>query len=266
MGDLKSSLYFGLANWGTPGYNEFHETMPLPLSDNVVEVWVVDLQASRQRVEYAFQLLSDDERHRAEQFRFPVHRDRFVMARASLRRILATYFEIEPTQLAFRYSEYGKPSLVTPQTDIRFNVSRSHDKALIACSRGREIGVDTERICRDLDVDDLAQRFFSVAENDRLREVPPNFRHLAFLRCWTCKEAFVKAVGMGLSFDLDKFDVSVALSNPAAFLSASTQEFTVNGWSLIAFGTAAVEGHVSAVVTRGAEVNKLSLSVRPWPQ
>jgi 4'-phosphopantetheinyl transferase len=237
--------------------------MPLPLNDNVVEVWVVDLLASRERIEYGFQLLSDDERRRSEQFRFPVHRDRFVMARASLRRILAGYLQVEPTQLAFEYSEYGKPSLVTPQTDIRFNASRSHERALIACSRGRELGVDTERIRRDLDVDDLAQRFFSVEENDRLREVPPDFRHLAFLRCWTCKEAFVKAVGKGLSIDLDKFDVSVALANPAAFLSADTEEFTVNGWSLIVFGTAAVEGHFSALVTRGAALN---VSVRPWAQ
>jgi 4'-phosphopantetheinyl transferase len=237
--------------------------MPLPLNDNVVEVWIVDLLASRERVEHAFQLLSDDERRRAEQFRFSVHRDRFVMARASLRRILARYLQVEPTQLAFKYSEYGKPSLVTPQTDIHFNASRSHERALIACVREREIGVDNERIRRDLDVDDLAQRFFSVEENERLREVPPHLRHLAFLRCWTCKEALVKAVGKGLSLDLDTFDVSVALRNAAAIVSADTEVFTVHGWSLIAFGPRTVEGHLSALVTAGAEPN---VRVQPWTQ
>jgi 4'-phosphopantetheinyl transferase len=237
------------------------EAMPLVLHDNAVEVWVVDLKASREKVEYAFQLLSNDERQRAEQFQFPVHRDRFVIARASLRRILASYLQIQPAHLTFRYSEYGKPSLVTPQTDIRFNASRSDERALIACSQGREIGVDNERIRRDLDVEDLAQRFFSVEENEWLRTVTPDLRHLAFLRCWTCKEAFVKAVGTGLSLDLTKFDVSVALANPAAVLSPDMGKFTVNGWSLITFGTAAVEGHLSALVTRGAE---LEVSVQPW--
>lgn len=245
------------------GATNFAKPMPAPLNDNDVEVWVVDLLASRERLEYAFQLLSVDERRRAEQFRFPLHRDRFAMARANLRRILASYLQIQPTQLAFGYSEYGKSRLVAPQTDIRFNASRSHERALVACSRGREIGVDNEKMRRDLDVDDLAQRFFSAEENERLRAVPPDFRHLAFLRCWTCKEAFVKAVGRGLSLDLDKFDVSVTLANRAAVFSADTVGFTVNGWSLITFGRTAVEGHLSALVTRGAE---LQVSVQPWAQ
>ena len=235
--------------------------MSSPLNDSAVEVWVVDLRASGVEIENAFQLLSDDERRRAEQFRFPVHRDRFVMGRAGLRRILAGYLHVEPTALAFTYNEFGKPSLVAPQTDIRFNASRSHDKALIACSRGREIGVDIEKIREDLEVDDLARRFFSVEENDRLRAVPPDLRQVAFLRCWTCKEAFLKAVGMGLSLDPVKVDVSVALANPGAALAADREEFIVNGWSLIAFGTAAVEGHFSALVTKGTE---LDVSVRRW--
>jgi 4'-phosphopantetheinyl transferase len=178
-----------------------------------------------------------------------------------LRRILASYLQIEPKGLTFTYSEFGKPSLAIPQTDVRFNASRSHDKALIVCTRGREIGVDIEMIRRDLEVDDLAHRFFSVAENDRLRAVPPDSRHLAFLRCWTCKEAFVKAVGMGLSLDPVKVDVSMALANPAAALTAEREEFTVNGWSVIAFGTAAVAGHLSALATKGPVSN---VSVQPW--
>ncbi len=120
--------------------------------------------------------------------------------------------------------------------------------------------MDIEKIREDLEVDDLARRFFSVEENDRLRAVPPNLRHLAFLRCWTCKEAFLKAAGMGLSLDPVKVDVSMALANPEAVLSTDAQEFTVNGWSLIALGTA-VEGHFSALVTRGTE---LKVIVQPW--
>jgi 4'-phosphopantetheinyl transferase len=234
--------------------------MPLLLNDNSVELWVVDLRASGVKLEHAFQLLSDDELRRAKQFRFPAHRDRFVFARASLRRILASYLGIEPAQLVFTYSEFGKPRLVAPQTDICFNASRSHETAVVGCSRGHEVGVDIERIRRDLEVDDLAQRFFSAEENERLRTVPLQLRHLAFLRCWTCKEAFVKAAGMGLSLDPVNIDVSVALAN-SSDPGAGTEELTVNGWSLFAFGTAAVEGHLCALVTKGTG---LSVRVQPW--
>jgi len=231
------------------------------LLQDAVELWVVGLNASPEKIESAFQLLSDDEQRRAGQFRFPVHRNRFVMSRANLRRILAGYLDIEPAALAFAYSEFGKPSLAAPQTDIRFNASRSHDRALIACTREREIGVDTEKIREDLDVDQLAQRFFSLEENNRLRAVPADMRHQAFLHFWTCKEAILKAAGMGLSLDPVKIDVSVALENPAAVLAAAREQFIVSGWTLIPLRTTAVEGHLSAVVTKGTELN---VSVRPW--
>jgi len=229
----------------------------MPLNPSVVDVWAFDLLAPDERVEYAYELLSEDERRRAERFHFPADRRRFVVARASLRQVLGDYLEVAPKRLAFEYSEYGKPKLSSPNTNLRFNASHSRERALIACTRGREIGVDIERIRLDLEVDDLAQRFFSVAENERLRAVPPDLRHLAFLRCCTCKEAYAKALGKGLSLDPRGLDVSVVLNNPAA-RTGMMDNFVVDGWSLVVLGPDMMEGYLAALaVERGEFVVKM---------
>jgi len=217
-----------------------------------VDVWAFDLLAPDERVECAYDLISEDERLRAERFHFPADRRRFVVARASLRQVLGDYLEIHPKRLAFEYSEYGKPKLSSPNTDLRFNLSHSRERALIACTRGGEIGVDIECIRLDLEVNDLAQRFFSVAENERLRALPSGLKHLAFWRCWTCKEAYAKALGKGLSLDPRGLDVSVVLNKLGAPAGA-IENFAVDGWSLMVLGPATVDGYASALAVESGE-------------
>jgi 4'-phosphopantetheinyl transferase len=231
-----------------------------PLANHVAEVWTVDLGGSDDQLKRAYALLSVDERERAAKYRFPVHRDRFILARAALRGILAGYLQIAPVEIAFDYSEYGKPSVRAPQTDIRFNTSHSAERALIACTHGVEIGVDIECVRRDLDVDGLAHRFFSNQENERLRALPPDIRHFAFFRCWTCKEAYVKAAGKGLSLGLNQFDVSAAISSPAIVLSTRNEVFALDDCSLIALGTEGVKGFAAATVVQavGLQVSVLT--------
>lgn len=239
--------------------------MPLSLSDDAAAVWTVALTASSEQVVSAYAVLSEDERERAAKFRFPVHRDRFILTRASLRRILARYLEVDPVRITFEYSAYGKPSVGTPPTDLRFSTSHSADKALIACTHAVEVGVDIECIRRDLDIDGLARRSFSIGEIETLRAIPPDVRHLAFLRCWTCKEAYVKAMGKGLSLALDQFDVSAALASPALVLSTRNEEFTLDDWSLITLGVGAIEGYVAAVVVKGAGLRASTFAWPPLP-
>jgi 4'-phosphopantetheinyl transferase len=148
---------------------------------------------------------------------------------------------------------------VASENDIRFNTSHSHEKALVACSRGREVGIDIEWIRQDLQVDDLANRFFSAGENETLRAIPADRRHLAFLRCWTCKEAYVKAVGRGLSLDLKSFDVSAALRDPAQWPSG-IEKFAVDGWSLLVLKPN-VENYIAALVVEQGEI---SARVHSW--
>jgi 4'-phosphopantetheinyl transferase len=230
----------------------------MPLNPSAVDVWTFDLLASEEQVELAYELLSLDERRRAGRFHSPADRRRFVMGRASLRRVLGEYLEIAPGRLAFEYSEYGKPRLSSPNSGLHFNMSRSRERALIACTTGREIGVDIEWIRSDLEIEDLAQRFFSTAENEKLRAVPSELRHVAFLRCWTCKEACAKAIGKGLSIDPRTLDVSAVLNNPGAPTSVK-EEFVVNGWTLVVLGSPAA-GYLSALAV---EPSDFTIQMRP---
>jgi 4'-phosphopantetheinyl transferase len=233
------------------------------VNDGVVDVWAIDLQVPDETLRRAYEVLSDDELKRAQRFRFPVDSRRFVIARSALRKILADYLHASPKQLVFEYSAYGKPKLATPAADLRFNLSRSHEKALIACTRSCEVGVDIEWLGRTLAIDDLAQRFFSSGENDKLRTFPPEDRHHVFLECWTLKEAFVKGVGKGLSIGLDTFDVSQGLGGPNLGRSVPNEPFVVNGWSLTTFAINELEGYVSAVATEG---ENLRINVRAWAE
>ena len=236
--------------------------MPLALPDNTIEIWVIDLTGGGD--EQASALMSADERERAAKFRFPVDRDRFIRARVALRRILAAYHNISPAEIGFEYSHYGKPTLGKVQSDIQFNTSHAADKALVACARGMEIGVDIECISRNIEPTDLAERFFSPQENAKLRALPADLRRLAFFRCWTCKEAYVKAVGKGLSLGLDQFDVSAVLASSAEVMSRQNHGFILGEFFLWALGSDTVEGYRAAAVARSA--TKLSLQIRQFDE
>jgi len=231
-----------------------NESMRLAPKGEVVDIWIVDLSVAEQTLQRAQTVLSEDELQRSRRFRFPVDCRRFVMARANLRRILASYLHVAAQTLVFDYSEYGKPTLSRPQSQMRFNVSRSGERALIACTQGREVGVDIEKERQDIEIDDLAKRFFTAPENAKLQAFPLPDRYQAFLRCWTCKEAFVKAVGRGLSLGLDKFDVSLGIGEPGSGGATSTEKFSVDGWSLSPIVSNTLEGYISAAAVEGAGI------------
>ncbi|HZP83813.1 MAG TPA: 4'-phosphopantetheinyl transferase superfamily protein [Chthonomonadaceae bacterium] len=190
--------------------------LTLPLDE--VHVWRGSLVQPAAFVESLATTLSPDERARAAAFYFERDRQRFLVGRGLLRALLSAYLGIPARRIAFTYGPRGKPALSEAcGCDLTFNVSHSHDLALYAITRARRIGVDIERI-RELDVEGVAARFFSPAEIAALRALPAQERPAAFFRCWTRKEAFVKARGDGLALPLNQFDVS--LTPGAARLSS----------------------------------------------
>jgi 4'-phosphopantetheinyl transferase len=199
-----------------------------------------------------FHNLAADEQARAERFYFERDREHFIAARGVLRTILGCYLNRVPECLSFCYSSHGKPALAgEPGGDaICFNVSHSHGVALYAVTRGREVGIDLERIRFDVAVAEIAERFFSRREVAMLRALPTEVQHQAFFRCWTRKEAYIKARGEGLSLPLDQFDVSLAPGEPAAVLGTQRDPSEASRWSLQELTPApdyvaalAVEGH-----------------------
>jgi 4'-phosphopantetheinyl transferase len=155
--------------------------------------------------------------------------------------ILATYSLIPPRALRFCVNQYGKPALegTLPHSPLTFNLSHSDDLAVVAISRMAPLGVDIEfmRIMPDLEA--IATRFFSPREQTTLLRLPQRDRLRAFYRCWTGKEAFIKALGMGLQFDLQRFDVSVDPDVPPALLRIDNDYDCGRQWAVAALAPAA---------------------------
>lgn len=177
--------------------------------------------------------LSEDDRERAARFRFEGDRHRFLIARASLRTILARYLKTNAAGLQFELGPFGKPGLAQRQDgfDLRFNLAHSHQLALIAIARGREVGVDVEFMRADFANDEVAAHFFSATEVKHLVRLPTGIKTRSFFNCWTRKEAYIKARGEGLSHRLDQFDVSFGPDEPAALLDNRLDRTEVSRWA-----------------------------------
>jgi 4'-phosphopantetheinyl transferase len=178
--------------------------------------------------------LSEDERLRAARFHFALDRQHFIAGRAWLRRVIAAYLLKAPEQLTFVYSEKSKPSLggAEFESGLNFNVSHSGGIALFGFTLGRKIGVDIEHIRHDFETAAIAARFFSLREQEQLAALPLEQRHEAFFRCWTRKEAYIKATGDGLSLPLSQFDVSISPGDQDALLATRPDQLEAKQWSL----------------------------------
>jgi 4'-phosphopantetheinyl transferase len=229
------------------------ESVPLP--DDEVQLWRVDLEATGADESRWRQVLSSDELARASRFHFARDRQRFVAARALLRRILASYLATDPNSLAFCYSKKEKPSLALGpahmESGVSFNVSHSGEIALFAFSRRREVGVDVEQVRRDADLEAIARRFFSAREQSQLAALPTEEKVDAFFRCWTRKEAYIKATGDGLSLPLSQFDVSLAAGEKSALLATRPDGSEAGRWLLQE--VPAGPGYIAALCVRGQD-------------
>ena len=216
-----------------------------------VHVWVADLGLAADDLSSLECVLAVDERERARRFRFPHDRRTYVAAHWLVRRVLSGYVDAAPDALRFAANPYGKPTL-PEYRDLRFNLSHSHDLVVVAVAKNREVGIDVERIRTELARTEIARRFFApteVAELDGLQGM--DFVH-AFFACWTRKEAYIKAVGLGLSLGLDTFAVSVAPNEPARLLSAEGGPVEVARWGLHSLEVA--PGYAAALAIEGRDV------------
>jgi 4'-phosphopantetheinyl transferase len=212
------------------------ESFAVPeLPVDTVQVWIRPLNMPPPLVQACYRLLSQEERERATRYRVERPRSDFIVTRGTLRSLLAGYLATTPESLPFQYSGYGKPLLDRPsdrRCGLRFNVSHTDGLALLAFVRGREIGVDVEKIKAAPDARKLAERFFSIRERTVLERLSGEELDAAFFRCWTRKEAYIKARGEGLSLPLHQFDVSVANSESPALLATRPDPSEAGRWIL----------------------------------
>jgi 4'-phosphopantetheinyl transferase len=173
-----------------------------------VDVWRIGLARQASEVTALYDLLDPDERGRASKFRAERDRRRFVVARATLRMVLAEYAGLEPHRVKFTVRPGGKPILAGDAVSgaVHFNLSHSGELALCAVA-DREVGVDLEQLEHHDDMQRVAQHFFSEVEARTLGTLSGMDRTHFFFRTWVRKEAYLKASGEGLARDTTRFTV-----------------------------------------------------------
>jgi 4'-phosphopantetheinyl transferase len=194
------------------------------------------------------ELLSADEVARARRFAFPRDRRRFVVARGTLRSLLADFLGVQADEIAFGYTRLGKPFLVRPEhaRDLHFSVSHAHELAVYVVAKA-VVGIDIEWLRPLPRLQELASTVLSAAERARLFELESANQVLGFFNAWTRKEAYLKARGIGLMAPPECFDVSLAPHAPAELLANRYDADDVRRWHLRAFTPAA--GYVGALAT-----------------
>jgi len=223
------------------------------LESGEVHVWNVDLERPADELERLERLLPETELRRAARQPFETRRRDLVVSAAALRAILAAYLDADPRAARFHVDPGGKPRLDPGWTaePLTFNLTHSRGRALVAVTREREVGVDVERLRRDLPMDRLAARFFSPREIAALRGTPEEILPAAFFACWTRKEAYVKARGSGLfgGHPLQSFAVSVEPGAGPVELKIPGHEGEAGRWGLESLD--AGPGYAAAVAVEG---------------
>lgn len=238
----------------TPNANEIIWTHPAKihhLGIDEVHIWRAILEFKAFQMENLIPTLTSEELERAKRFYFQRDHDRFIVTRGLLRIILGHYLNIEPSQLEFCYNSYGKPYIAgeSGQNSLHFNLSQSYGVALYALCWGQEIGVDIERIDPKVEIEQISERFFTPREVANLRSLPKKKQTEVFFKCWTRKEAYLKAKGVGLSIPLNNFEVSLVSEKSTALLNTSCDSKKADQWSLIDLNS--LPGYAATLAVKG---------------
>ncbi len=177
------------------------------ISRNEIHIYRSSLESTAEKLKEFELLLSPDELQKAYRYKFEKDRDHYITGRALLRSILGKYLNQAPDEIIFCYSDKGKP--IMKNSNIKFNLAHSGGKAVFAFSENAEVGIDIEYMRELPDALEIAKRFFSDEEFNEFLKVSEDEIREAFFNCWTRKEAFIKAVGEGLSYPLKDFTVTL---------------------------------------------------------
>ncbi len=216
----------------------------LLLQGNDVHLWRADLNWLASSLEVGSMLLSEDEISRANRFLQVKHRNHFIAGRAILRSILSQYLQCHPKALKFATTKLGKPYLLNNHADLQFNLSHSAGKALYAVALDVVVGVDIESLGREVDHAELAKRYFAPLEFAALKKLPPAKQVRRFFELWTCKEAYLKAEGVGLSEHLSSVIIDPDVT-PSHLQSVNGDSMASASWLLRTISSGS--GYVAAL-------------------
>ncbi|HEX6270320.1 MAG TPA: 4'-phosphopantetheinyl transferase superfamily protein [Anaerolineales bacterium] len=227
----------------------------MDLASHQVDIWRARLDLPADSLMTLEAILSADETQRAARFHFQPDHERFIAAHGCLRDILTRYLHCESDQLRFSTNPHGKPAL--HDHNLEFNLSHSGDFALVAVTQERKVGVDIERMRQGISSQVIARQYFSRSEVTKLLALPSEQWERGFFNCWTRKEAYIKAHGLGLSLPLESFDVSLAPGEPAILQATRPDSSEAAHWTLLSLQVDS--GYAAAVAVKGQ-----ALEFRLW--
>lgn len=232
------------------------------LSRQSLHVWRVDLDRALAEIGAPAECLSAEECCRAGRLVREEDRRRFIVGHTALRTILGGYLDVPPRRVETVVRAGGKPELAprSTATRLQFNLSHSRSLAMVALTLDREVGVDVEFVRAFDNMENLVRRYFAPGEQAAWQNLPQSERLTAFFRCWTRKEAYLKARGIGLSAGLDQFEVSLAPGEAARLLSVRDTRDSHMQWQV--YDVPAGDGHMAACVVQ-RDVKEMA--IYDWP-
>ena len=219
-----------------------------PLRENELYIWKTTVSANINNLDDYWSLLTQDEQARAREFYFIKDRNRYVIARAILRKLIASYINIAPKDILFSYAKYGKPYLATENNihGIEFNLAHSKECIIYGFTKNIEVGVDIEFINKDFAIEDIVKYYCSEEEQHKLQILSGHQKCCYFYKLWVIKEALVKAMGVGLSYDLRQIHINFnknKLIHPMNIISRNKMY-----WAISMFN--AYDGYYSAFAVK----------------
>lgn len=213
---------------------------------NAADIWRVCLDVDELYVRQLQTLLSREERDRGSKYRFDTHRNSFIVRRGILRTVLAEYLGIKPDAVQYRTGDFGKLHLADSTHCLEFNVTHSHTMALIAVTEAGSVGVDLEFVRPLSDFEGLVDTCLSESERCKLDTFPPAERLEYFYRYWTCKEAWLKALGTGLDRSPASIQVSLTVSGTRHEATLQANSHELKDFAVTSFVPS--DGYIAAVV------------------
>lgn len=243
---------------------DFYQSIPSSqLEASEIHLWKTNLSDFYSKFREFKNIISENERLRANRFVFEKDYKRFITRRGILRILLREYVGDKPGALKFSVNEYGKPDLVhiSDKNQVQFNVSQSDDLFLTAITRNRKIGVDVEKIRLDNSFWDVAEQYYYTNEYIFLQSFPRELQPSLFYTMWCCKEAAIKAAGLGLSESMPELKIRSSSTDLKKLYFEITPSFSSLRWSLFYFCPA--PNYVGALAVEAGESNIIGFSKIP---
>ncbi len=221
----------------------------MTIPGNEIHIYRSSLESNAEELKGSELLLSSDELQKAYRYKFEKDRDHYIAGRTRLRNILGKYLNQSPDKIIFSYTEKGKPFI--KDSPVKFNLAHSGDKAVFAFAENLEVGIDIEYMREMPDALQIATRFFSDEEVNEFSKVCEDKIRTAFFNCWTRKEAFIKAVGEGLSYPLKDFTVTLLPGVEPKIKWIKDKNKELKEWSLINIQTD--RNYISSLAVKASE-------------